>query len=72
MWPHVAQDKRGFSDSGLTRAQIEIIISPSLHHLSKSDFRHHLILPVFISLPSLDLCFHFSLVIVIVKGYSDI
>ena len=30
---------------------------PSLHHLSKSDFRHHLILPVFISLPSLDLCF---------------
>ena len=29
----------------------------SLHHLSKSDFRHHLIPPVLISLSSLDLCF---------------
>ena len=35
----------------------QIIISPTLHHLLKLDFRHHLILPVFISLPSQDLCF---------------
>ena len=35
----------------------QIIISSTLHHLSKLDFRHHLILPVFISLPSQDLCF---------------
>ena len=70
-WPHVAQVKR-ISGNGQEHSQSKIIISPSLHHLSKSDFRHHLILPVLISLSSLDLCFHSSPVIVIVKSYFDI
>ena len=44
----------------------QIIISSTLHHFSKSDFRHHLILPVLFSLPLRD--FGFSIpVIVIVK-----
>ena len=65
-WPHVAQVKR-ISGNGQEHSQSKIIISSSLHHLSKSDFRHHLILPVLISLSSLDLCFHSSPVVVIVK-----
>ena len=56
MWPHVAQVKRLQCHRALQHYS-EIIISSTLHHLSKSDFRHHLILPVLISLPSLDLCF---------------
>ena len=72
MWPHVAQVKRVFSVRGHEHSQKSDHHLPSLHHLSKSDFRHHLILPVLILLSSLDLCFHSSLVIVIVKSYSDI
>ena len=68
MWPHVAQVKR-LSGSGLTAlTQYSDHHLPSLHHLSKFDSRHCLILPVLISLSSLDLCFHSSPVIVIVKA----
>ena len=49
----------------------QIIISSTLHHLQKFDFRHHLILPVFISLPLRDFGFS-SPVIVIVKIHFDI
>ena len=47
---------------------IQIIIYRHCIISQKLDFRHHLILPVLISLSSLDLCFHSSLVIVIVKS----
>ena len=64
-WPHVAQVKR-VSGNGQEHSQSQIIISLTLHHLSKFDFRHHLILPVLISLPLRDFGFS-SPVIVIVK-----
>ena len=55
--PHVAQVKR-LSGSGLQHSlRTQIIISSTLHHLSKSDFRHHLIQPVLISLPLRDFGF---------------
>ena len=45
----MAQVKR-ISGNGQEHSQSQIIISPSPYHLSKSDFSHHLILPVLISL----------------------
>ena len=51
---------------GSQHSQSQINISSTLHHLSKSDFRHHLIQPVLFSLPLRDFGFS-SLVIVIVK-----
>ena len=56
-WPHVAQVKRYQWHQGRAFIFRSDHYLPSLHHLSKSDFRHHLILPVLISLSSLDLCF---------------
>ena len=50
------------------RSLSTVIASP----LKIFDFRHRLILPVFISLSSLDLCFHSSPVIVIVKIHFGI
>ena len=47
--PDVAQVKR-ISGNGQEHSQSQIIISPSPYHRSKSDFRHHLIPPVLISL----------------------
>ena len=47
--PHAAQVKR-ISGNGQEHSLSQIIISPSAHHLSKLNFRHHLIPPVLVSL----------------------
>ena len=66
MWPHVAQVKRAFSVRGHEHSQIEIIISLSLHHLSKLQKAIIRFGRLILSLPLRDFGFS-SPVIVIVK-----
>ena len=68
MWPHMAQVKRVFSVRGHEHSQKSDHYLPSLHHLFKIGFQPTFDSAVLISLSSLDLCFHSSLVIVIVKS----
>ena len=58
--------QRGQCQRAHSTLRTKISISPSPHHLSKLDFRHHLIPPVLISLPLKDFG-HSSPVIVMVK-----
>ena len=67
----LGSSQKVFSVRGPCTLRTQIIISLTSHHLQKFDFRHHLILPVFISLPLRDFGFS-SPVIVIVKIHFDI